>query len=156
MDRCLELSTFRIPRPHVYTPLELAMLEQERKEEQRKLQGRLKYGDIPLSVVYIYRCKPTLGVAIEGGANTRQPLPRVVTVQPGGSAYESGGLKVGHVILEVNNVSTVGKGHTEVAKFIAETFKDKEQDRMELLVTESSDDIMEYLQANLKELNVTK
>nr|KAG5705752.1 hypothetical protein BaRGS_027411 [Batillaria attramentaria] len=76
--------------------------------------------------------------------------------KPGGSAYESGGLKVGHVILEVNNVSTVGKGHTEVAKFIAETFKDKEQDRMELLVTESSDDIMEYLQANLKELNVTK
>ena len=51
------------------------------QEEQRRLDGRDRYGDIPLGVVYIYRCKPTLGVAIEGGANTRQPLPRVVTVQ---------------------------------------------------------------------------
>lgn len=31
MDGCLELSTFHIPRPEVYTPLELAMMEEERK-----------------------------------------------------------------------------------------------------------------------------
>lgn len=52
---------------------------------------------------------------------------------------------MGHVILEVNGVALAGKGHTEVAKLIAETFKDKEQGRMELLVTESSDEIMERL-----------
>lgn len=51
------------------------------QEEELKHRGREKYGDVPLQVVYIYRCKPTLGVAIEGGANTRQPLPRVISVQ---------------------------------------------------------------------------
>lgn len=51
------------------------------QEEELKHRGREKYGDVPLQMVYIYRCKPTLGVAIEGGANTRQPLPRVISVQ---------------------------------------------------------------------------
>ncbi|XP_070175675.1 whirlin-like [Littorina saxatilis] len=156
MDRCLELSSFRIPRPKVYTPLQLALLAQERKEEQRRREGREKYGDIPLGVVYIYRCKPTLGVAIEGGANTRQPLPRVVTVQPGGSAFESGGLRVGHVILEVNGIPLAGRGHTEVARLIAETFKDKEEERMELLVTDSSQSVMDELRQRLSELAIEK
>ncbi|KAJ8300251.1 hypothetical protein KUTeg_021770 [Tegillarca granosa] len=86
----------------------------------------------------MYKSKPTLGVAIEGGANTRQPLPRVINIQPGGSAYESGGLKRGHVILEVNGQSMIGLEHVSVAKTIAEAFKDKQTDHMELLVTESN------------------
>ena len=49
--------------------------------EALKKQAADKYGDIPLDVVYIYRSKPTLGLAIEGGANTRQPLPKVINVQ---------------------------------------------------------------------------
>ena len=57
--------------------------------------------------------------------------------QPGGSAYESGGLKVGHVILEVNDESLVGLEHITAAKTIAEAFKNKSHDQMELLVTES-------------------
>lgn len=51
------------------------------QEEAKKRQGWEQYGNVPLSVVYIYRCKPTLGMAIEGGANTRQPLPKVINVQ---------------------------------------------------------------------------
>ncbi|XP_076436125.1 whirlin-like [Babylonia areolata] len=125
-------------------------------ETERLLAGRERYGDIPLGVVYIYRCKPTLGVAIEGGANTRQPLPRVVTIQPGGSAFESGGLRVGHVILEVNGVALAGRSHTEAAKLIAESFKTREHERMELLVTDSSESVMEELRAHLSELNVVQ
>ncbi|XP_052790339.1 whirlin-like [Mya arenaria] len=108
-------------------------LEHRHIEESRK-----KYGNIPLRMVYIYKTKPTLGMAVEGGANTRQPLPRVINLQPGGSAYESGGLKVGHVILEVNGQSLQGLEHVTAAKTIAEAFKDKLEDSIELLVTESN------------------
>ncbi|WAR30632.1 WHRN-like protein, partial [Mya arenaria] len=103
-------------------------LEHRHIEESRK-----KYGNIPLRMVYIYKTKPTLGMAVEGGANTRQPLPRVINLQPGGSAYESGGLKVGHVILEVNGQSLQGLEHVTAAKTIAEAFKDKLEDSIELL-----------------------
>lgn len=57
--------------------------------------------------------------------------------QPGGSAYESGGLKVGHKILEVNGKSLLGMEHITAAKTVAEAFKNNQQDNMELLVTES-------------------
>lgn len=47
---------------------------------------------------------------------------------------------MGHVILEVNGISLCGLQHTEAAKMIAEAFKNKGVDKMELLVTESSVD----------------
>ncbi|XP_052222739.1 uncharacterized protein LOC127838790 isoform X2 [Dreissena polymorpha] len=107
--------------------------------EHRQIEeARHKYGNIPMRVVYIYKTKPTLGMAVEGGANTRQPLPRVINLQPGGSAFESGGLKVGHVILEVNGVSLLGMEHIAAAKTIAEAFKSRDIGNVELLVTESN------------------
>ncbi|OWF39924.1 whirlin-like isoform X2 [Mizuhopecten yessoensis] len=100
--------------------------------------AREKYGDIPLEVVTIHKTKPTLGLAIEGGANTRQPLPKVINVQPGGSAYESGRLKPGQIILEVNGQSLSGMAHIGAARTIAEAFKNKQADHIELLVTEAN------------------
>ncbi|XP_064649030.1 whirlin-like isoform X3 [Lineus longissimus] len=120
--------------------------------------------------VTVYKTQPTLGVAIEGGANTRQPLPRIINIQkirilklrpkigigivggagtveplpkvidvkPGGSAHESGGLKVGHVILEVDGQSLKGLEHKQVAQVIAKAFKKKDKDYMELLVAETN------------------
>lgn len=46
------------------------------------------------TLVQVVKNASTLGMAIEGGANTRQPLPRIVTIQvsskvplpPGGGA----------------------------------------------------------------------
>ncbi|XP_069746278.1 whirlin isoform X3 [Narcine bancroftii] len=91
----------------------------------------------PTSVlVRVPKSAPTLGIAIEGGANTRQPLPRIVTIQRGGSAHNCGKLKVGHVILEVNGLPLRGKEHKEAAKRIAEAFKTKDRDCIDLLVTE--------------------
>ncbi|CAH1787596.1 unnamed protein product [Owenia fusiformis] len=86
--------------------------------------------------VTVFKTKPTLGIAIEGGANTKQPLPRIINIQPGGSASESGGLKMGHVILEVNGRRLVGLEHKDCARAIAEAFKHKDKSRMDLLVTE--------------------
>ncbi|XP_015266087.1 PREDICTED: whirlin-like, partial [Gekko japonicus] len=87
-------------------------------------------------LIRVTKTAPTLGIAIEGGANTRQPLPRIVTIQRGGSAHNCGKLKVGHVILEVNSMTLRGKEHREAARIIAEAFKSKEKDYVDFLVTE--------------------
>ncbi|KAJ8395878.1 hypothetical protein AAFF_G00027610, partial [Aldrovandia affinis] len=88
------------------------------------------------TLVRVVKSTSTLGIAIEGGANTRQPLPRIVTIQRGGSAHNCGQLKVGQVILEVNGVSLRGREHREAARLIAEAFKTKERDYVDFLVTE--------------------
>ncbi|XP_037340789.2 whirlin isoform X2 [Pungitius pungitius] len=88
------------------------------------------------TLVRVAKSAPTLGIAVEGGANTRQPLPRIVTIQRGGSAHNCGQLKVGQVILEVNGVSMRGREHRDAARLIAEAFKNKERDHVDFLVTE--------------------
>ncbi|XP_041667426.1 whirlin [Cheilinus undulatus] len=88
------------------------------------------------TLVRVAKSASTLGIAIEGGANTRQPLPRIVTIQRGGSAHNCGQLKVGQVILEVNGVSMRGREHRDAARIIAEAFKTKEKDYVDFLVTE--------------------
>ncbi|XP_073495969.1 whirlin isoform X1 [Phyllobates terribilis] len=88
------------------------------------------------ALVRVMKTAPTLGIAIEGGARTRQPLPRIVTIQRGGSAHNCSKLHVGQVILEVNGVSLQDKEHREAARIIAEAFKTKEKNYMDFLVTE--------------------
>ncbi|XP_028273599.1 whirlin isoform X2 [Parambassis ranga] len=88
------------------------------------------------TLVRVAKSASTLGIAIEGGANTRQPLPRIVTIQRGGSAHNCGQLKVGQIILEVNGVSLRGREHRDAARLIAEAFKTKERDYVDFLVTD--------------------
>ncbi|XP_056395804.1 whirlin [Hyla sarda] len=88
------------------------------------------------TLVRVMKTAPTLGIAIEGGAKTRQPLPRIVTIQRGGSAHNCSKLRVGQVILQVNGISLQDKEHREAARIIAEAFKTKEKDYMDFLVTE--------------------
>ncbi|KAK1788408.1 hypothetical protein P4O66_016840 [Electrophorus voltai] len=88
------------------------------------------------TLVRVPKSASTLGIAIEGGANTRQPLPRIVTIQRGGSAHNCGQLKVGQVILEVNGISLRAREHQEAARLIAEAFKTKEKDYIDFLITE--------------------
>ncbi|XP_068455043.1 whirlin [Clinocottus analis] len=87
-------------------------------------------------LVRVVKNANTLGIAIEGGANTRQPLPRIVTIQKGGSAHSCGQLKVGQVILEVNGVPLRGREHKEAAQIIAEAFQTQEKDHVHFLVVE--------------------
>ncbi|XP_047237181.1 whirlin isoform X3 [Girardinichthys multiradiatus] len=87
-------------------------------------------------LVRVVKNANTLGIAIEGGVNTRQPLPRIVTIQKGGSAHNCGQLKVGQVILEVNGISLRGREHKEAARIIAEAFKTREKDHIDFLVAE--------------------
>ena len=74
--------------------------------------------------------------------------------QPGGSAYESGGLKKGHVILEVNGHVVVGLAHMAVARLIAEEFKSTSGGRMELLVTQWSEQLLDDIRVDNSLLKV--
>ena len=38
------------------------------------------------TTILVRKSRPTLGIAVEGGANTRQPLPRVISIQNNGCA----------------------------------------------------------------------
>ncbi|XP_045081425.1 whirlin-like [Coregonus clupeaformis] len=97
------------------------------------------------TLVHVVKNANTLGIAIEGGANTRQLLPRIVTIQKGGSAHGCGQLKVGQVILEVNGVSLRGREHQDAACIIAEAFKSKERDHIDFLVTELNAALLQSL-----------
>lgn len=53
-------------------------------------------------MIRVNKLKSTLGLAIEGGAGTKQPIPRIINIQETGCAHNSG-LQIGHVILRIND-----------------------------------------------------
>ena len=59
--------------------------------------------------VHIPKCCSSLGIAIEGGTNTMQPLPRIISIQPTGAAYQTSELRVGQLISEVDGFKLSGK-----------------------------------------------
>ncbi|KAK7067978.1 hypothetical protein SK128_014164, partial [Halocaridina rubra] len=58
--------------------------------------------------VVVKKTRPNLGIAIEGGADTRQKLPRVINIAANGAAFEAGGLRVGQLILAVDGQKLEG------------------------------------------------
>lgn len=111
-------------------------------------------------LITIAKTKPILGIAIEGGANTKHPLPRIINIhvsgevliefglfikrrtfnflfQENGSAYETGGLEVGQLILEVDGQKVEGMQHQEIARLIAECYAKPNRHEITFLVTEA-------------------
>ncbi|KAF6215061.1 hypothetical protein GE061_009810 [Apolygus lucorum] len=87
--------------------------------------------------ILVRKTKPLLGIAIEGGANTRHPLPRIININENGAAYDAGGLQVGQLILEVDGHKVEGMHHQEVARLIAESFAQRDKPHIEFLVVEA-------------------
>lgn len=108
-------------------------------------------------LVTIPKTKTILGIAIEGGANTKQPLPRIINIhvttfkfialhvliygylfcqQKNGAAHDAGGLQVGQLILEVDNHKVEGMQHQNIAKLIAESYTKSDRQFISFLVTE--------------------
>ncbi|XP_011505572.1 PREDICTED: whirlin [Ceratosolen solmsi marchali] len=87
--------------------------------------------------IIVKKSKPTLGIAIEGGANTKHPLPRIINIHDNGAAYDAGGLEVGQLILEVDGHKVEGLHHQEVARLIAESFARRDRGEIEFLVVEA-------------------
>ena len=52
--------------------------------------------------VVVKKTRANLGIAIEGGADTKQKIPRVINIATTGAAFEAGGLRVGQLILAVD------------------------------------------------------
>lgn len=59
--------------------------------------------------VVVKKTRPNLGIAIEGGADTKQKLPRVINIAANGAAFEAGGLRVGQLILAVDGQKLDGQ-----------------------------------------------
>ncbi|XP_052079663.1 whirlin-like [Mytilus californianus] len=123
MDSCLDLTPIKIPRPQIYSVVDLAIMNSKKELEIKLKDLKKKYLDVHVEIVTIYRTKPTFGVAVQGGADTQQKTPIVVHIQPGGSAFASGTLKCGHEIFEINGTSTERLTHDEIANLIASEFK---------------------------------
>ncbi|XP_047986834.1 whirlin isoform X4 [Leguminivora glycinivorella] len=87
--------------------------------------------------VTVKKTKPILGIAIEGGANTKHPLPRIINIHEHGAAYEAGGLEVGQLILAVDGHRVEGLQHQDVARLIAESFAQRDKPEIEFLVVEA-------------------
>ncbi|XP_039281394.1 uncharacterized protein LOC120350726 [Nilaparvata lugens] len=87
--------------------------------------------------ITVRKTKPLLGIAIEGGANTRHPLPRIINIHENGAAFDAGGLEVGQLILEVDGNKVEGMQHQEVARLIAESFAARDRTEIEFLVVEA-------------------
>uniref|UniRef100_A0A182THE1 PDZ domain-containing protein n=1 Tax=Anopheles melas TaxID=34690 RepID=A0A182THE1_9DIPT len=73
--------------------------------------NRHKISSSSSDVVKQLKNKPILGIAIEGGANTKHPLPRIINIHEHGAAYDAGGLEVGQLILEVDGNKVEGMHH---------------------------------------------
>ena len=56
----------------------------------------------------IARNRHSLGMVIEGGTDTSQQEARIINILPGGAAFETGGLRVGQIIKEVEGISLKG------------------------------------------------
>ncbi|KAF6034196.1 DFNB31 [Bugula neritina] len=89
-------------------------------------------------VVRVNKLRSTLGLAIEGGAGTKQPIPRIISIQETGCAHNSE-LKIGHLILRVNDRYMEGLSHNQAARAIADAFRDRKTAYLDFLVKLSTE-----------------
>ncbi|CAL1294806.1 unnamed protein product [Larinioides sclopetarius] len=130
-----------LPDPHAIQARKKQQ-QLERLQAQRSASVRLPgHRTIPEGNgrfrIIVKKSKPLLGIAIEGGADTTQPLPRIISIHNSGAAFEAGGLKVGHIILEVDGIQMSKRPHHEVAQLIAHAFYSTDKDQVEFVVVET-------------------
>ncbi|CAH0700440.1 unnamed protein product [Spodoptera exigua] len=128
-----------------------ALLEERGGIRRHQSMQRLQHGELPDEAraarvvpdhhgnlhITVKKTKPILGIAIEGGANTKHPLPRIINIHEHGAAYEAGGLEVGQLILAVDGHRVEGLQHQDVARLIAESFAQRDKPEIEFLVVEA-------------------
>jgi len=88
--------------------------------------------------VMVSKSKSMLGLAIEGGANTSHRLPRIISFDGQGTAFQAAGLRIGQKIIEVDGAKLEGKTHVEAAQLIAKSYANPLHCEMKLIVTANS------------------
>lgn len=58
--------------------------------------------------VHVTKGLQKLGIVIEGGVNTKQPLPRIISIHPDGAAFRTRGLKIGQLLSQVDGYQLIG------------------------------------------------
>ena len=92
------------------------------------------YGEI--MTIEIKKVAKRLGIAVDGGANTKQKEVKIREIMPGGSAaLTAEGLRVGQQILEVNGRTLKDLTHKEAVLTIKGAFEADDK-VMEVIVLE--------------------
>ncbi|XP_064457517.1 whirlin-like [Ornithodoros turicata] len=96
-------------------------VDEDEDEEAKEIHPFIPIGNGRVRLT-VRRTKPLLGLVIEGGCNTEQPLPRIVGIHPKGAAHEAGILRPGQQLLEVQGVPTNRLTHAHVARLLADAY----------------------------------
>ncbi|KAM8851580.1 PDZ domain-containing protein 7-like [Synchiropus picturatus] len=141
-------------REEVYTEVSVRVPSQQRApqldvfeapvERRRGPQGgghSHKGGETPppeeydITTLTISKTKPSLGISISGGAESRvQPVIKIEKVFSGGAASTNDALKAGYELLSVDDESLVGVTHQHAVDAIRRSFCNKDKNPMVFVV----------------------
>ncbi|XP_053732102.1 PDZ domain-containing protein 7-like [Synchiropus splendidus] len=88
-----------------------------------------------ITTLTISKAKPSLGISISGGAESRvQPVIKIEKVFSGGAASTNDALKAGYELLSVDDESLVGVTHQHAVDAIRRSFSNKDKNPMVFVV----------------------
>ncbi|XP_061141207.1 PDZ domain-containing protein 7-like [Syngnathus typhle] len=91
--------------------------------------------DYHISTLTISKAKPSLGISVSGGVESRiQPVIKIESVFPGGAASMNPALKAGYELLSVDDESLQGVTHQHAVDTIRRSFSNKGKEPMVLVV----------------------
>ncbi|XP_065918265.1 whirlin-like [Dysidea avara] len=95
--------------------------------------------------ITIHKVTKRLGIAVNGGADTRQVAVRIKEIIPGGSAAKTGqGLRVEQQILQINTTSLKGLKHKEAVAIIKSAFDSPEKTMTIIVVDPEEEEEEDY------------
>uniref|UniRef100_A0A8C2UUH6 PDZ domain-containing protein 7 n=1 Tax=Chinchilla lanigera TaxID=34839 RepID=A0A8C2UUH6_CHILA len=88
-----------------------------------------------LRTVTLSKTKPSLGISISGGIESKvQPVVKIEKIFPGGAAFLSGALQAGFELVAVDGESLEHVTHQRAVDAIRRAYRNKAQEPMELVV----------------------
>ncbi|KAM6182884.1 PDZ domain-containing protein 7 isoform 2-T2 [Erethizon dorsatum] len=88
-----------------------------------------------LRTVTLSKMKPSLGISISGGIESKvQPMVKIEKIFPGGAAFLSGALQAGFELVAVDGESLEQVTHQRAVDTIRRAYRNKSQEPMELVV----------------------
>ncbi|KAF6731491.1 PDZ domain-containing protein 7 [Oryzias melastigma] len=100
-----------------------------------KTKPALPVEEYEISTVTISKAKPSLGISISGGIESKvQPMIKIEKIFPGGAASTNEALKAGYELLSVDGQSLQGVTHLHAVDVIRRAFSNKAKDPMVFVV----------------------
>lgn len=88
-----------------------------------------------LKTVTLSKMKPSLGISISGGIESKvQPMVKIEKIFPGGAAFLSGALQAGFELVAVDGESLEQVTHQRAVDTIRRAYRNKAQEPMQLVV----------------------